>query len=127
MEDSFPEGDGGEWFGDDPSTLRLLYILFMSLLRQPHLRSSGIRSRRLGLLLWKDSLKAVLMVTVYATDQSQPREEARGQSLELPTETSVVSWMGKFTCLKQSSGDTVHCVQQTAGRTWRQYLLWDWV
>lgn len=49
------------------------------------------------------------------------------KSLELPTETSVVSWMGKFTCLKQSSGDRVHCVRQSAGRKWQQYLLWDWV
>ena len=29
VEDSFPEGDGGEWFGDDPSTSHLLYILFL--------------------------------------------------------------------------------------------------
>lgn len=49
------------------------------------------------------------------------------KSLELATETSVVSWMGPFTCLKQSSGETAHCVWHTAGRAWRQSLLWEWV
>ena len=36
------------WFGDDSSTLRLLCTLFLLLLHQLHLRSSGIRSWSLG-------------------------------------------------------------------------------
>ena len=39
--------DGG-WFGDDSSTLHLLCTPFLLLLHQPHRRSSGIRSQRLG-------------------------------------------------------------------------------
>ena len=38
----------GEWFRDDSSTLHLLCTLFLLLLYQLHLRSSGIRSWRLG-------------------------------------------------------------------------------
>ena len=36
------------WFGDESSTLHLLCALFLLLLRQLHLRPSGIRSWRLG-------------------------------------------------------------------------------
>ena len=39
---------GGRWFRDDLSTLHLLYPLFLLLLSQLHLRSSSIRSLRLG-------------------------------------------------------------------------------
>jgi len=38
----------GEWFWDDSSTLHLLCTLFLLLLYQLHLRSSGIRSWSLG-------------------------------------------------------------------------------
>ena len=46
-------GVGGEegwlrWSQDDSSTLHLLFTLFLLLLHQLHLRSSGIRSRKLG-------------------------------------------------------------------------------
>ena len=45
----FFHGSGGRaWFRDDSNTLRLLCTLFLSLLHQLHLRSSGIRSQRLG-------------------------------------------------------------------------------
>ena len=37
----------GEWFQDDSSTLHLLCPLFLLLLHQLHLRSSGIRSWKL--------------------------------------------------------------------------------
>ena len=48
MENNFPTDQGGtEWFWDDCSTSHILYTLFL-LLHQLHLRSSGIRSRRLG-------------------------------------------------------------------------------
>ena len=39
---------GGQWFKDDSSTLHLLCTLFLLLLQKFHLRSSGIRSCRLG-------------------------------------------------------------------------------
>ena len=52
MEESFSTdlGEGGraEWFQDDSSTLHLLCTLFLLFLYQLHLRSSGIRSWRLG-------------------------------------------------------------------------------
>ena len=49
MVDSFPTSWGGSgWFWDDSSTLHLLCTLFLLLLHQLHLRSSGIRSWRLG-------------------------------------------------------------------------------
>ena len=50
-----PRGVG--CFGDDSSTLHLLYILFLFLLHQLHLRSSGIRSHRWGLLAWHNQLQ----------------------------------------------------------------------
>ena len=43
MEDSFSMDQGGGWFGDDSSALHLLCTLFLLLLHQLHLRSSGIR------------------------------------------------------------------------------------
>ena len=48
MEDNFPTDWGRGWFLDDSSTLHLLCTLFLLLLHQLHLRSTGIRSRRLG-------------------------------------------------------------------------------
>ena len=39
--------DSGEWFQDDSISLHLLYTLFLSLLHQLHLSSTGIRSGRL--------------------------------------------------------------------------------
>ena len=49
MEDNFSKDQAGweGWFQDDSNTLHLLCTLFLSL-HQLHLRSSGIRSRRLG-------------------------------------------------------------------------------
>ena len=43
----FPWTGVRRWFGDDSSTLHLLCSLFLLLLHQPPLRSSGIRSQRL--------------------------------------------------------------------------------
>ena len=49
MKENFPhELEKGGWFQDDSSALHLLCTLFLFLLHQLHLRSSGIRSRRLG-------------------------------------------------------------------------------
>ena len=48
VEDSFSMDWGlGEWFQDDSDVLQLLCTLFL-LLHQVYLRSSGIRSQRLG-------------------------------------------------------------------------------
>ena len=44
----FHRPGGGGWFGDDSNTLYLLYTSFLLLYHQFHLRSSGIRSQRLG-------------------------------------------------------------------------------
>ena len=48
MEDNFSMNPWGGWFGDDSSTLHLLCTLFLLLLHELHLKSSGLRSRRLG-------------------------------------------------------------------------------
>ena len=42
-------GGNGCWFQDDSSPLHLLGTLFLLLLHQLHIRSSGIRSQRLGI------------------------------------------------------------------------------
>ena len=39
---------GGAWSGDEPNALHVLCTLFLFLLHQLHLRSSGLRSQRLG-------------------------------------------------------------------------------
>ena len=41
-------GGGGKWLQDDSSALHFLCALFLLLLHQLYLRSSGIRSWRLG-------------------------------------------------------------------------------
>ena len=51
----FSTGVGG-WFEDVSSTLHLLYTLFLLLLTQLHLISSGIRFQRLGTSVLKGSL-----------------------------------------------------------------------
>ena len=43
---------GWWWFGDDSSTLHLLCTLFLLVLYQLHLKASGIRSQRLGPLIY---------------------------------------------------------------------------
>ena len=50
MGDNFPMYQLGAWFQDDSSALHLLCTLFILLLHQLHLRSSGIRSWKLGTL-----------------------------------------------------------------------------
>ena len=45
----FPQTRGEGWFGDDSSLLHLLCTLFLLLLHQLHLRSSGIRSQTFGI------------------------------------------------------------------------------
>ena len=57
-----PQTSGGwGWFGDDSSTLHLSGSLFLLLLHQLHLKSSGIRSQRLVTPAiqhsWKDGLE----------------------------------------------------------------------
>lgn len=55
-----------------------------------------------------------------------PQFQDQEKSPESAKETSMASWMGKLTCLKQDPVVTLHCVQQMAdrqGRTWWQRLL----
>ena len=49
VEDNFSMDGGGDDFGDHSSTLHLLCTLFLLLLPQLYLRSSVIRSQRLGI------------------------------------------------------------------------------
>ena len=61
MENRFSMDQGGDGqFPDDSSTLHVLCTLFLLLLHQLHLRSSGIRSQRLG--------TPVLQCPVYSRD-----------------------------------------------------------
>ena len=55
------EGRGWRWFQDDSSALHLLCTFFLLLLHQLHIRSSGIRSQRLGNLVLK-SYKGTFLV-----------------------------------------------------------------
>ena len=48
MEDNFLTDGVGRWFGDDSRAWHLLCTLFLLVLHQLHLRSSSIRSWRLG-------------------------------------------------------------------------------
>ena len=59
VEDNFPRTVGWGWFRDDSRALHLLCTLFLLLLHQLHLSSSGIRSQGLGTLgiLWLSSLQ----------------------------------------------------------------------
>ena len=70
-----PTGEGG-WLGDDSSVLHLLCTLFLLLLHQLHLRSSGFRSQRLG--------TPALDHTTY-----RPLHETAGKSLTASVSTSV--------------------------------------
>ena len=48
VEDNFSMDQWGGWFGDDSRVLHLLCTLFLLLLHELHLKSSGLRSQRLG-------------------------------------------------------------------------------
>ena len=48
IEDNFSTGCAGGWFQDDSSALHLLCTSFLLLIHQLQLRSSGIRSKKLG-------------------------------------------------------------------------------
>ena len=64
----------GEWFQDDLSTFPLPYTLFLLLLHQLYLSSSGIRSRRLGTLYLRvcDGLvHGMWSVNIWWLDNSQ--------------------------------------------------------
>ena len=52
----------GGWFRDDSSALHLLCTFFLLLLYQLHLRSSGIKSQRLGTSALRGSQECFLLV-----------------------------------------------------------------
>ena len=52
----FPQTRSGGWFLDDSSELHLLCTLFLLLLHHLHLRSSDVRSQRLGTPIVNDNL-----------------------------------------------------------------------
>ena len=68
MEDPFYHRQGGVcggWFWDDSNIFHLLCTLFLIVLHHLHLRSSGVRSRRLG--------TPVLAHLVSGPKQDQPK------------------------------------------------------
>ena len=79
MEDNFST-DAGGWFWDDSSTLHLLCALFLLLLHQFHLRSSGLRSQRFS------SVQLFSPVWLFAT----PRTSARQASLSITNSQSLL-------------------------------------
>ena len=60
----FPPSGGGSggWYQDDSSALHLLCALFLLLFHQLHLRSPGIRSQNLGLLISKGTVQGRLYI-----------------------------------------------------------------
>lgn len=63
MEDNFPTDWGRGWFLHDSSTLHLLYTVFLLLLHQPHPRSTGIRSQRLGTIALEDGSTCLVNIS----------------------------------------------------------------
>ena len=75
-----PRTGVGEWFQDDSSTLHLLCTLFLLLFCQLHLRSSGMRSWRLGIPALNNFIHLINKwasrcshVIVIKTDSARPR------------------------------------------------------
>ena len=81
---------GGEWFRDDSSSFHLLCSLFLLLLRQLCLLSSGIRSRRWGPPALHDS------VTVGTTDWWKWEPWILGHSAEPVLRWTLTSWASSF-------------------------------
>ena len=68
---------GGRWFRDDSSTLHLLRTLFLSLLHELYLRSSGIRSWRLGTLYSRSRVWTTGRVTAAGGCSALPRRASK--------------------------------------------------
>ena len=84
---------------DDSSTLRLLHTLFLLLLHQLHLRSSGIRSWRLGTLVLKQGFSGGARNRGTQLQKQQTKEMwVRSLSWEDPleevmaTHSSILAW-----------------------------------
>ena len=87
MEDIFfsPRLGWEGWFGDDSSSLHWLCTLFLLLLHQLHLRSSGIRSQRLGTSGLNDqqSLAEKWEANEWAYGPGEPATSSQGTSFLL--------------------------------------------
>ena len=68
-------GGGGWWFQDDSSALHLLWTLFILLLHQLYLRSSGIRSQRLRTPALDHSPQPAIPMKLTANQQLLERME----------------------------------------------------
>ena len=71
----FRKLEWGAWFQDDSSLLHLLCSLFLLLLHQLHLRSSGIRSQRLEMPTLKQCLPSSWMWFLYSIYQKKKRKQ----------------------------------------------------
>ena len=72
MEDSFSTDSERGWFRDDLSALHLLCILFLLLLHQLHLRSSGFGSQRLGTPCLSHTLSVQQILLAYHSAGLEP-------------------------------------------------------
>ena len=73
----------GECYWDDSRSLHLLCILFLLLLHQLHLRSSGIRSRRLGIPVstgkcWEAVWHTTCLLPVFTADSMNAKRTLLG-------------------------------------------------
>ena len=121
-EDNFSMGQGGgggrRWFWDDSSALHLLCTLFLLLLYQLHLRSSGIRSLSLGtsgLTLKSEEGQVPLVKGIIPWSKNHKKKKKNLSSWFSWYKTSKLNW----NCLVSLSMVTLYIThQQQPQRQW---------
>ena len=73
----FHKLEWGAWFQDDSSLLHLLCSLFLLLLHQLHLRSSGIRSQRLETPTLKQCLPSSWMWFLFSIKKKKTKQNMK--------------------------------------------------
>ena len=101
MEDSFSTDQGWGWFWDDSSALHLSCTLFLLLLHQLHLRSSGTGSQRWGPLASVQFSHSVMSNSV------TPWTAARQASLSITNSWSLLRLMSIESVMP--SNHLIHC------------------
>ena len=96
---------GGDSLGMIQVHLHLLCALFLLLLHQLLLRSSGIRSQRLGTPVLENSLKksSLFPDREWSVDGSLTRDWGVGKTIYIPIQGPLFYWCLPFTCSKQNS------------------------
>ena len=96
---------GGDSLGMIQVHLHLLCALFLLLLHQLLLRSSGIRSQRLGTPVLESSLKksSLFPDREWSVDGSLTRDWGVGKTVYIPIQGPLFYWCLPFICSKQNS------------------------